>query len=148
MVNLSNPNLTLHPPRSMRVRLGGYAHLPRLLDKARAFLANQNGDYNYNCPLDRRFFAFTRIDHEEFLAAVQGGKSDTEMLAWVNARTTRQHFEAVAWSDWLVRNGPGDASMHEWFASVIKADAPGRDDLQTYADLLDLDDYVSYGGRG
>ena len=32
-------DLTQHPPRSLRVRLGGYVHLARLLDKARAVLA-------------------------------------------------------------------------------------------------------------
>jgi hypothetical protein len=52
MINYSNPDLTQHPPRSVRVRIGGYAHLARLLDKARAVIANKGADYHYNCPLD------------------------------------------------------------------------------------------------
>jgi hypothetical protein len=31
---------------------------------------------------------------------------------------------------------------------MIKTNGPARDDVQTFFDLLDLDDYVSYGGKG
>ena len=41
MIDYRHPDLTQHPPRSPRVRLGGFAHLPRLLDKARAFAAGR-----------------------------------------------------------------------------------------------------------
>jgi hypothetical protein len=33
-------------------------------------------------------------------------------------------------------------------AETIKANAGDRDDIRSFADLLDLDDYVSYGGKG
>ena len=36
---MNAPDLTQRPPRSPRVRLGGYTILPRLLDKARATIA-------------------------------------------------------------------------------------------------------------
>ncbi|MCX6943756.1 MAG: DUF5069 domain-containing protein, partial [Opitutales bacterium] len=83
MINYQHPDLTQHPPRSVRVRLGGYVHLPRLLDKARASLRRKGGEYHYNCPLDQHFFVFTGINHRKMLAAVKTGKSDTAMLAWV-----------------------------------------------------------------
>src|SRR5258706_492567 len=47
MINYNVPDLTRHPPRSPRSRLGGYAHLPRLIDKARAEAAGLNGDFHY-----------------------------------------------------------------------------------------------------
>ena len=148
MINYSAPDLNQHPPRSARVRLGGYAHLPRLLDKARAFAAGKNAGYHYNCPMDRNFFAFTGIDHEAMLTEIKSGKSDTEMLAWVRARTQRLPAEIYAWSDWLEQHGPGGAGGHEWIAETVKANAGDRDDIRSFADLLDLDDYVSYGGKG
>lgn len=148
MINYSTPDLTQHPPRSARVRLGGFAHLPRLLDKARATLGNKGGPYHYNCSMDRLFFDFTGIDHEALLAEIKQGKSDTEVLAWVRANTKRQPAEIFAWSNWLEQHGPGAAGGHEWVAETIKANASDRDDVRTYADLLDLDDYVSFGGRG
>jgi len=148
MVNLSQPDLTQHPPRSVRVRLGGYAHLPRLLDKARAVIAGKGGEYHYNCPLDQRFFAFTKINPDEMLEAIKSGKSDTEMLAWVNEKAGKLHHEIKAWSDWLEQYGPGGPDGHEWLAGVVKSAAPKRDDIRSFAELLDLDDYVSYGGKG
>jgi hypothetical protein len=147
-MNYSNPDLTQHPPRSPRVRLGGYAHLPRLLDKARAFAAGKNGGYHYNCPMDRHFFDFTGIDHEAFLAEVKKGRNDTEMLVYVRSVVKRTASEVYTWSTWIEQHGPGGAGGHEWMAETIKAAAGDRDDVRSFADLLDLDDYVSYGGKG
>jgi len=148
MLNLSAPDLTLHPPRSPRVKLGGYVHLPRLLDKARATIAGKHGEYRYNCPLDQHFFEFTGLDHEALLAELKPGRSDSEMLAWIRSRTKRLPSEVTAFSVWLSTHGPGGAPGHEWFGEAIKAGAPDRDDAFGFFDLLDLDDYVTFGGRG
>jgi hypothetical protein len=148
MINYSTPDLNLHPPRSVRVRLGGYAHLPRLLDKARATLAGKNAGYHFNCVMDRTFFEFTGINHETMLAEIKTGKSDTEMLAWVRENTKRLPSEIYAWSAWLEQHGPGGVGGHEWIAETVKINAGDRDDIRSFADLLDLDDYVSFGGRG
>ncbi len=146
MINYHKPDLTQHPPRSVRVRLGGYAHLPRLLDKARAVLGGKGAEYHYNCPLDQLFFTFTGIDHEMLLAEIKTGKTDVQLLEWVNTRTNRQHFEVVTWSAWVEQRGPGGAPGHEWIASTLKGHNSVRDDIRSFADLLDLDDYLSYGG--
>ena len=148
MLNLSSPDLTQHPPRSPRVRLGGYVHLPRLLDKARATLSGKAGEYHYNCPLDQHFFNFTGIDHEALLAELRPGRSDSEMLAWVRGRTKRLPSEIAAWSAWMTSHAPGGAPGHEWFGEVIKAGSGDRDDIHGFFDLLDMDDFVSFGGKG
>jgi hypothetical protein len=148
MINFSAPDLTQHPPRSVRVRLGGFVHLPRLLDKARAEVAGKNGTYKYNCPLDNHFFLFSGIDHAALLAEIKQGGSDTQMLAWVRENTKRLPGEIHAWSTWLEQHGPGGTGGHEWMAEAIKISAGDRDDIRTFADLLDLDDYVSFGGKG
>ena len=57
---MNAPDLTQRPPRSPRVRLGGYALLPRMLDKGRATLAGKNGEYHYACPLDQRLLESAR----------------------------------------------------------------------------------------
>jgi hypothetical protein len=150
MISYSAPDLTQHPPRSPRVRLGGFVHLARLLDKTRAFAAGKQGEYIYACPLDQRFFAFTGLNADAFLAAVKSGKNDTEMLAWVMEHLTpaRAAWEIEAWSRWLEALAPGDAKRHGTFAEHITQLAAGRDDIRTMFDRLDLDDYVSFGGRG
>jgi hypothetical protein len=148
MINYSQPDLTQFPPRSARVRLGDFAHLPRLLDKARAEIAGKIGEFHYNCPMDQQFFRFTGISAEAFLAAVKAGGSDSDLLAWVMANTTRLPYEIGAWSDWLATNGPGGVGGHEFLAGTIKGLAAGRQDIRNFFDMLDLDDYVTYGGKG
>ena len=147
MINYSAPDLTQHPPRSLRVRLGGYAHLARLLDKARAVIAGKGGEFHYNCPIDELLFEFTGIGHEAMLAEIKTGKTDVQMLEWVNAKSKRQRYEIVTWSAWVEQHGPGGAEGHEWAASVIKGNKSERDDIRSFADILDLDDYHSYGGK-
>ena len=149
MITYFAPDFTQHPPRSPRVRLGGYVHLPRLLDKARAASAGKLGEFIYPCPLDKRFFAFTGIDADAFLAAVKSGKGDVEMLAWVNEHSKPAHtaWEIKAWSDWLEALGPGDAQRHAGMSEDIARLSAGRDDIRTNFDRLDLDDYISFGGR-
>ncbi|GAB5560143.1 MAG: hypothetical protein SynsKO_17900 [Synoicihabitans sp.] len=150
MIDFSAPNLSLHPPRSPRVRLGGFVHLPRLLDKARAFVLGKQGDYIYPCPLDSRVLDFMGVTSDAFLAAVRTGKSDSEMLAWVleNMTPKRRPHEIIAWSQWLENVAPGDAERHAKFSTAIRELAADRDDIVTTFDRLELDDYVSFGGRG
>jgi hypothetical protein len=148
MLNLSNPDLTQHPPRSPRAQLGGYVHLPRLIDKARAQAAGKVGEYHYNCPMDKHFFAFTGIEAEEMLAGVKGAKSDSEVLAFVRSHTKRLPAEIAGWSLWMSKHAPGGAPGHEWFGEVIKAGSSERDDINGFFDLLDFDDFVSFGGKG
>jgi hypothetical protein len=146
MINYSKPDLTQHPPRSVRVRIGGYAHLARLLDKARAALAGKAAEYHYNCPLDQLFFGFTGINQETMLAEIKSGKSDVQILEWVNAQARKLAYDINTWSAWVELRGPGGAEGHEWIAATLKGHNSARDDIRSFADLLDLDDYLSYGG--
>jgi len=93
-------DLTQRPPRSPHVRLGGFVILPRLLDKGRAQLAGKNGEYIFNSGLDKRFFAFVRIDAEALLAQLAAGKGDGEILAWINETAGHRpgDWEIAQWS--------------------------------------------------
>lgn len=141
-------DLTQHPPRSPRVRLGGYVILPRMLDKCRALLAGKNGEYNYNCPLDQAFLEFAGVDPDALKSQVAQGKGDTDILVWVraNARHHRSGFEIAAWSAYQDTRAPGDAEYRAFFQETHQKLAPGRDDIVSWFDLLDLDDYASFGG--
>ncbi len=79
------PDLTQRAPRSARVRLGGYALLPRMLDKGRATIAGKNGELHYNCPLDERILNFLGIDPEALKKELETGKGDGEILEWITA---------------------------------------------------------------
>lgn len=144
------PDLTQRPPRSPRSRLGGYVLLPRILDKGRATLAGTNGEYHYNCPLDQRFVSFVGIDPQKLLAELKKGKGDGEILEWIeaNATKTRGAWEIQQWSDYMDRRGPdSDAETMKFFADYIAKFSKTREDIKTWADLLEVDDFVSFGGK-
>ncbi len=146
-VNYSAPDLTRHPPRSPYTRLGGYVHLPRLIDKARAVAAGRAGDYHYPCPFDARFFAFTGLNADAFLGEVKAGKSDAELLAYVQANAPRQPAEIAGWSAWMIGLTPSSPDSREFFNEVHRKNAAHREDIGTWFDWLELDDFVTFGGR-
>jgi hypothetical protein len=143
------PDLTKQPPRSPRVRLGGYVILPRMLDKGRATIAGKNGEYHYACPVDQRFLQFVGVDPEALKKELAHGKSDSEILAWINkhAKHPRTAPEIEAWSAWQERRAPDNPDGREYFNNEHKRIAPERTDIASWFDLLDLDDYVTFGGK-
>jgi len=147
-MSLHTPDLTQFPPRSARVRLGGYAILPRMLDKGRALLAGKPGEYHYACPLDQQFLTFAGIDPEALKLELH--KSDTEVLAWIqqHAKPQRTGAEILAWTQWQENRAPNNPDGREYLNELHKAGGPKRDDIITWFDVLDLDDYVSFGGQG
>jgi len=143
-------NLTQRPPRSPRVRLGGYVMLPRMLDKCRAELAGTSGEYHYNCPLDQQFLRFTGIDPEALKLEVAKGPGDGELLAWIRANATRERESWVIaqWSAFREASVPSDSEGRAHINEMIAANgAAARDDLATRFDVLDLDDFVTFGGK-
>src|ERR1700719_3568233 len=92
-------DLTRRPPRSLRVRLGGFVILARMLDKGRATLVKKNGEYNYNSPTDQHLVRFLGFDPETLLKELAAGKGDGEILEWVQAhsKTPRAPWEIEAW---------------------------------------------------
>jgi len=143
------PDLTKTPPRSPRVRLGGYAMLPRMLDKCRALIAGKNGEYNYACPMDQRFLQFAGIDPEALKQQVATGKGDGELLEWVqqNSKNKPGDAQILCWSNYQEQRAPGNTESREFFHETHARIAPQREDIIGWFDLLDLDDYVSFGGK-
>ncbi len=145
----SVPDLTQRPPRSARTRLGGYVILPRMLDKGRATIAGKNGEFLYNCPLEQRFLEFAGIDAEALKKQLATDKGDTEILQWIreNAKHKHSDVEIAAWSEFMDRRVPSDLESRKYFNEAQEKYAPKRDDLATWFDILDVDDYVTFGGK-
>ncbi len=145
----NTPDLTKQPPRSPRVRLGGYVILPRMLDKGRATIAGKNGEYHYACPMDQRFLEFAGIDPEALKQQLAAGKGDWEILEWINANSWNKSTEAAiaAWSTLAAQRVPTDPESRAFFNELHSKAAQFREDIATWFDLLDLDDYVSFGGK-
>ena len=147
---IAAPDLTQRPPRSPRTRLGGYPLLPRMLDKGRATIAGKNGEYHYNCPLDQHILKFAGIDPIKLREELEKGKGDGEILEWIqeNSTTKRTPWEIKQWGDYHGERGPdSDAETLQFFAEYVGKLTKTREDIRTWADVLDLDDYVSFGGK-
>ena len=143
-------NLTQRPPRSPRTRLGGYVLLPRMLDKCRADIAGTSGEYHYNCPLDQHILNFLGIDADALKVEVAKGLGDGEILEWIiaNAKNKRAPWEIAQWSEFQDQRGPdSDAETLGFFAEYVGKISKTREDLKSWADVLDLDDYVTFGGK-
>ncbi len=146
---LNTSDLTQHPPRSPRVRLGGYVILPRMLDKGRATIAGKHGEYKFACPLDQRFLDLVGVKADALKKQLAAGKGDGEILEWVqkNAKHKPTDAEIAAWSEFAERRVPSDAESRQYFNELHQKAAPKREDVATWFDLLDLDDFVSFGGK-
>ncbi len=142
-------DLTQRPPRSPRVRLGGYVILPRMLDKGRALLNGKIGEYKFACSLDQQFLTFAGIDPEGLKAQLALGKSDSEILDWINANATNKRlpYEIAAWSRYQDERGADSLDKRAFFAEYLGGLSKTRTDILSWFDVLDLDDYVSFGGK-
>jgi len=121
-----------------------------MLDKCRATIAGKNGEYHYNCPLDQRILSFLGVDAEALKKEVAAGKGDGEILEWINANAKLKHteWEIEQWSAWMDNRGPsGDAETLGYFVEMIGKISKTRGDVHGWTDLLDLDDFVSFGGK-
>ena len=146
---MKTPDLTQNPPRSPRVLLGGYAILPRMLDKGRATIAGKHGEYHFNCPLDQQFLNFAGIDAAKLKKQLALGKGDGEMLEWIqkNSKFKRLPQEIAVWSEFQAQRVPTDLDSRKFFQEYHTKTSPYRNDVATWFDMLDIDDFVSFGGK-
>ncbi|MEW6543244.1 MAG: DUF5069 domain-containing protein [Nitrospirota bacterium] len=127
-------------PRSVRIKLAGYVHLARMVDKARAALAGTLGEYIYPCPMDKRFLEFAGISTEEFLEAVRD-RPDEAIADWIGHRA-KPHTDAEreAWNRMMLTRGPDTEEKWAYFKSIRDRVDPTRTDITSWADLLDLEE--------
>ena len=79
-------------PRSPYERLGGYVHLPRLIDKARLHRKGLLDGYNYKTVgFDKHLLAFLKIDPDAFEKAANELEDDAAILDWI-AKKRRAAF--------------------------------------------------------
>ena len=135
------PNdLTKEYPRSSRELLGGYVHLARMIDKARAREAGVNGPYIYPCPLDKTLLSFLEVSEQDFAYAAKS-RTDALILEWlaIHARP-RSKKQIEIWNKQMLERGPEDEAQGAYFKKTRDAIEPSRADIVTWIDLLDLEE--------
>jgi len=128
-------------PRSMRVKMEGYVHLARMIDKCRAVLAGTEGEYIYPCPMDERLMEFAGITADQFTAAVKANPSDDAVAKWFT-QTTKAHLpaELESWNRMMLSREPSSPASMARFKKYRDAVDPSRTDLTAWADLQDLEE--------
>ena len=93
-------DLTQSSPRSPREMLGGLVIAARTLDKGRAFLLEQNGEYNFGGLLDMYLLDFIGLTLDQFREQISTGASDDEMAIWLKKQTSnKEAIEIIRWNN-------------------------------------------------
>lgn len=138
-------DMTKAAPVSPKDRVAGFALLPRTIDKCRATLWGNVGEYHYNCAFDKRLFTWKNIDSEQLKAYIAEGHTDEEIGAWVKSHgTPKTDEEIAAWSDALVKYDMSEAPEKKaWLESQNVG--LGLDKNAPLMDMLIADDKATLG---
>ncbi|MEO9170595.1 MAG: DUF5069 domain-containing protein [Candidatus Baltobacteraceae bacterium] len=133
-------DLTKEYPRSVHEKIAGVAQIARTVDKGKATLRGNVGDYHYNCSMDQAAFGFLGFDHEALLEAIKSSKSDADIEAYVKTFADKKSPEEIGrWNrEWLTRVPEGESLAY--FLNLRNEIAPDRTDVVAWPDLLDLDE--------
>lgn len=139
-------DLTTRPPRTPYDRsIAGMYGLMRMADKARAEKVDKLNGYIYNCPIDQEIVAFLGFSAEDYQEAAYHNVNNIELSDWVKNNTQRTASEISHFNYQIAHKGPEGEELQTIFNTTRDRVAPGRIDITTWFDLLDLDDEHDYG---
>jgi hypothetical protein len=142
---ITGKDLRKESPRSPRIRVGGYAILGRTMDKCRALVAGDIGEYHFDCPLDNMLFGFKGVNAEDFKTQIEQGASDVEIVDWLNQSGQNKKPEEIKrWSEKVEASSlHDDLEKRDFF--VEKTRKLGLDPAKTTTfEWLEIDDSVSH----
>ena|SRR5438045_3096942 len=130
-------------PRSPYERLGGYVHLPRLIDKARLHRRGLLDGYNYKTVgFDKHLLAFLEIDPDAFEKVANEEEDDEAILAWVCQNSAPHSPEEIEqWNQAMISRHPDTALKKARFLHFLtESGGADRKDIRTYFDLIEFDE--------
>ena len=138
-------DLTKEAPRSPHERLEGFVIIARTIDKCRALLWGNIGEYHFDCPLDNVLFSFKGITGDAFKAYVETGASDEEIALWVREQGTPKTDEEIeAWATKEEADNYSDKAPEKKQWLMDSCEKAGIDKDSTLFDYLDADDRISF----
>jgi Domain of unknown function (DUF5069) len=130
-------------PRSPYLTLGGYIHLPRLIDKARLSRQGSLRGYNYKTlGFDKHLLSFLGIDGDEFEEAAHRLETDQAILAWVQSRCVRRsESEIAAWNTEQIEKRPDNPEKLARFRQILQeVGGNAESGVETYFDLIEFEE--------
>jgi hypothetical protein len=142
---VTGKDLRKEAPRSPRIRVGGYAILGRTIDKCRALVAGNIGEYHFDCPLDNMLFGFKGVEGDDFKAQIEQDASDQEMVEWLKQSGEKKTpAQIMRWSEKMEASSLYD-NLEKWDFFVEECNKLGLDPSKTTTfDWLEVDDRVSH----
>ena len=145
---VTGKDLTTEAPRSPRIRVGGYAILGRTIDKCRALVAGNIGEYHFDCPLDNTLFGFKGVKGDDFKAQIENGASDQQMAEWLDQSGLKKTPEEIKrWGEEAEASSLyNEPEKREFF--VEECQKLGLDPATTMTfDWLEADDKASHAQK-
>ena len=130
-------------PRSPYEKLGGYVHLPRLIDKAKLHRKGLLDGYNYKTVgFDKHLLAFLRIKGDAFEEVANELDDDEKILDWVKKNGVKHSSEEIEhWNATMIARHPDTAAKKARFVHFLNESVrAGRKDIKTYFDLIEFDE--------
>ena len=130
-------------PRSPYDRLGGYVHLPRLIDKAKLHRKGLLNGYNYKTVgFDKHLLAFLKLNPDAFEEAANRLDDDAAILEWIEEHGAKHSSDEIEeWNTAMISRHPDSAVKKVRFLHFLKeAGGDGRKDIRTYFDLIEFDE--------
>jgi hypothetical protein len=140
-------DLTAQPPRSPYLRsVFGVAGAARMADKARAVTCGKLGEYRFGADSsqDAAILDFLGIEEDAFRQAAYENPNDDELSEWIAERYEKSAADKSVFNAWRANVGRY-GEMHERLKMRRAEVAPERGDIETFFDLQDLDDELSFG---
>jgi hypothetical protein len=99
--------------------------------------------------LDQQFLNFAGVVAAPIRELLAQDKSDSHVLEWIEANAKNKHtaIEIAAWSASQDYRGPSDLESRKFLNEYQEKMAPHRKDVATWFDILDIDDFVTFGGK-
>src|SRR3954471_9048662 len=132
-------------PRSPREKMGGWMHLPRLIDKIRLHLAGKlHPDYqpNFGKGFDGLWLETAGVPAEQFVEIVRNSITDGQVCDWV-LKNVKKPESVRAQQRERMLNYPrqDDAAMQERLKlRKQQSGLSDREDIQCFVDYIDADE--------
>ena len=120
--------------------MAGLVHIPRMIDKVIASNQNALGEYIFPCPLDNIMLEFLNIGEKEFASRVDSAL-ESEIEAWISDKCRYlSEFEKNAVNEKILNKKPKTNEKCLKFVKLRDRINPARIDVQTWVDLIDLEE--------
>ena len=133
------------PRRPSNLSIAGIVGVARMTDKARASNHGTLGEYLYgeDSGSDRGVLEFLGIEAAEFAEATEK-YDDVALSTWVLERSRKTESEIATFNEAELTKEPQDEEAKARLARRLEQYAPGRTDIKTVFQSIELDDWGSF----